>query len=579
MELTPHLVTLESFGLISLAQADPDLEFLFRHALVQDTAYESMLKADRKLLHHSVATALESHYANRLAELAPTLAYHFARAENTEKARGYFILAGESALSNYANAEAEKHYRAALDLAPPDNERTELLTRLGDALSNQDMYDEAIQAWVEAVQIFQSLGDWEGVARMYTRMARAAGTAHGGDPERGLTLCREGLVLLKDQPESSALAALLHEAGRACFYNGLLDEARSYCQQAYTLAERLDDQKTQAETLATLWGLLPAASPTEAVEGLNRAARIAETSGYLDTAGRIYHNLGFRLGFEMGDMGRGSEYIYKAVDIWRKLGSGASQFYSLDVVLIFAILRGNLSEAEDINRKLYALLNFTGDPAQGAIGLEGWAAWIARCRGEFEGLVERFQALLEGFKRHQISLDTFANVECTFAELLLELGDLSQAAEIAWEAKTLADQGFMEPVEPNSLLVAIYVRQGRVTEALQLLTATKKNAPEPGVLGDIWLWLAEARLAVAEQGWRDAFAAFEQAATSLSRYGVRWVHAQTLCEWAEAHLTRNAPGDVDLASELFHKSLALFEEMNVPNYADLVRQRLQLLAA
>ncbi len=54
MSLRAHLGKLEASGLIWLAQVEPELAYLFRHALVQDAAYVSLLKADRRILHRTV---------------------------------------------------------------------------------------------------------------------------------------------------------------------------------------------------------------------------------------------------------------------------------------------------------------------------------------------------------------------------------------------------------------------------------------------------------------------------------------------------------------------------------------------
>jgi tetratricopeptide (TPR) repeat protein len=222
------------------------------------------------------------------------------------------------------------------------------------------------------------------------RAARTAGTAHGGDAPRALALCREGLAAMEGQPESSALAALLHEAGRACFFNGLLDEARSFCQQALTLAERLGDVETQAETLATLWGLLPISSPEAAIAGLQRAALLAESAGRLDTAARIHHNLGFRLGIEQGELEQGRAHVQHSVELLRKIGAEASQFYSLDVSIILAFLLGDFADVEKTLKSLYALLHSVGNRDLGVVSLHGWEAWLLRCRGEWDAAREAF---------------------------------------------------------------------------------------------------------------------------------------------------------------------------------------------
>ncbi|MGQ5491103.1 hypothetical protein ACUH78_19890, partial [Thauera sp. ZXT1-4] len=80
----------------------PDLEYLFRHALLQDAAYGSLLKQERRELHGRVAEALEQLYPERRDELAPVLAMHFEQAGEHDKAVDYFIAGGRHALE--ANA-------------------------------------------------------------------------------------------------------------------------------------------------------------------------------------------------------------------------------------------------------------------------------------------------------------------------------------------------------------------------------------------------------------------------------------------------------------------------------------------
>lgn len=116
MTLAFHLATLESSGLIHLAQAEPELEYLFRHALVQDAAYEAMLKADRRLLHRAVGEALKRLYPERVDELAPLLSHHFVKSGEYSQALTYTKLAAEKAIQQYANEEAVMYLTRALDI-------------------------------------------------------------------------------------------------------------------------------------------------------------------------------------------------------------------------------------------------------------------------------------------------------------------------------------------------------------------------------------------------------------------------------------------------------------------------------
>ena len=189
MTLANALFTLEAAGLIRLATAQPELEYLFRHALVQDAAYASLVKADRRQLHQAIGEALERLYADRAAsqELAPLLARHFYEAGNDTRALKYFTLAGDAAARVYANAEAVLHYARALEVArrtpspPPSRsspmgEGVEVLQHLysgrGKALELSALYTEALANYAEMLSAARERADR--AMEFAALMARAA---------------------------------------------------------------------------------------------------------------------------------------------------------------------------------------------------------------------------------------------------------------------------------------------------------------------------------------------------------------------------------------------------------------------
>lgn len=117
MSTNGHLEFLEHAGLVQRVQIQPELEYLFRHALMQEAAYESLLKRERKRLHLAVGEVLEQLYPERLDDLALVLAQHFADGGQDQQALAYFKHAGDVAARVYANAEAVMHYRRALEIA------------------------------------------------------------------------------------------------------------------------------------------------------------------------------------------------------------------------------------------------------------------------------------------------------------------------------------------------------------------------------------------------------------------------------------------------------------------------------
>ncbi|HMA34128.1 MAG TPA: hypothetical protein VKY74_06555, partial [Chloroflexia bacterium] len=97
--VTRQLGLLEAAGLVRSAIDVPDPEYLFRHALVQDAAYSSLLKQDRRRLHQAVGETLEHLHTPRLDDLAGELARHFQAADDTARARRYYTQAGAAALA------------------------------------------------------------------------------------------------------------------------------------------------------------------------------------------------------------------------------------------------------------------------------------------------------------------------------------------------------------------------------------------------------------------------------------------------------------------------------------------------
>ena len=87
--------------------------FVFKHALTQDVAYDSLLSRRRRALHVEAARVLEALYGDRLEEITSTLAYHYARTDLIDESVTWLVRAAERAARVYANAEAILH----LDLA------------------------------------------------------------------------------------------------------------------------------------------------------------------------------------------------------------------------------------------------------------------------------------------------------------------------------------------------------------------------------------------------------------------------------------------------------------------------------
>jgi predicted ATPase len=104
----------ETLDLIQRAEGADD--YVFKHALVRDAVYNGLLSAPRSALHLKVAEQLERRNANRLGEIAETLAHHYAATTRADKAFAYLLMAGDKSLDVYSISAAEHYYREALGL-------------------------------------------------------------------------------------------------------------------------------------------------------------------------------------------------------------------------------------------------------------------------------------------------------------------------------------------------------------------------------------------------------------------------------------------------------------------------------
>ncbi len=159
-QVVPALTELMRLDLIVEVSRRPAPEYRFRHGLVQEVAYGSLLEPARRSLHRRIGEALEMLYGETNESVYGPIGRHFAEADEPERAARYLLLAGDAARAVYADHEAVEHYRRARTflrrLDDPERERDTLFkialvrhlafdyTRAGQA------YDAAFDCSTEA---------------------------------------------------------------------------------------------------------------------------------------------------------------------------------------------------------------------------------------------------------------------------------------------------------------------------------------------------------------------------------------------------------------------------------------------
>jgi tetratricopeptide (TPR) repeat protein len=346
-----YLETLELAGLLRRAQIEPELEYLFRHALVQEAAYESLLTRQREALHLAVAETIEALYPQRGEELAATLAMHYDRAGRADRAQHYCVQAAESAARRFANREAEAHLAQAIALAEhsplPEDELIRLYQRRGRLLEILGDYSAARDAYLELLaRAEKSDSDRMRLAALIplTTIHAIYSTLH--NPAEAERLGREALALAERLGEPRALSK--------ANWNLLLtyNFSENYSDRAIEFGQR-------AIAIAREHGLRE-----ELAYALHDSARALGTRGRLEAADSAYEeareifieigNLAMltdsytaqcEVQFFRGDYEKTVELGSTALDLSRRTANAWGQIYSLGSVAPALMEMGQVDEA------------------------------------------------------------------------------------------------------------------------------------------------------------------------------------------------------------------------------------------
>jgi class 3 adenylate cyclase/tetratricopeptide (TPR) repeat protein len=151
----------------------PDAIYEFKHALVQDAAYNSLLRSKRLQFHKRIADTLEAKFPETVASKPELLAHHFREAGVPAKAFAYAMRAGEAAAARYAPTEARARFQEALDLAhalPPSENaaraQIEAILKLASVAQNRSHYEIDLRNLEQARTSAEDLTDRASLCRI-----------------------------------------------------------------------------------------------------------------------------------------------------------------------------------------------------------------------------------------------------------------------------------------------------------------------------------------------------------------------------------------------------------------------------
>lgn len=232
------------------------LEFSFKHSLLREVAYDTVLKRERPTYHADVANWLIAHSGERVNSYATQIAEHFERAGENFKAAEYFSRAAQQAHAVCAYGEAIADLERALRLLEGETSseagalQLSIEVRLGDIYGSKGNYAEAKKHLEGAVMLARARGDQRNLATALGQLGRLL--FWQGDYEPARIHMEEALPLARALNDRPSEVFTLRQLGNIAFTVGAYDVAHRHYEESLTLARELNASIDIANALNAL---------------------------------------------------------------------------------------------------------------------------------------------------------------------------------------------------------------------------------------------------------------------------------------------------------------------------------------
>lgn len=436
-----QLKALETAELVQVAQRHPELAYLFRHGLIQEAAYNSLLKQQRRTLHQTIGEVLEQLSPQPTGALVPVLAHHFAAAGDVARAWHYYVQAGDHASAHYANAEAAEHYAQALALwhqhpqlvnNASAAQRQHLCVRYGRTLELLNRYPEAIAHYAAMVELAETRAD-----------------------------------------PALRLTALIKQIIARALPTGVIEDALAQTQvaDAKALAQALGDPVAEAQVF---WGQLllcrSANKIPEAIACGEQALALARGISPPEPLAFILGDLATCYHFAR-QPAQARAAAQEAQALWRQLGNWPMLADTLTRMASAATHSGDYAQALALTREAEQLSLLTANTWGQAFSLIGAGqAWL--------GLGEIAQALATALAAFHLGLRERLNFVLTWAcpalvETYLAIGGVTAAAEVVQQLGVYTDKNPAYRIVTYVLLGQVQLAQGQWQAAQDSLKAVE----------------------------------------------------------------------------------------------------------
>lgn len=490
--LRRRLETLQRVDLTPLEEPEPNLQYIFKHILTQEVAYESLLHARRRDLHGQVALHYETTYRQLgLEEYFDLLAYHFGRSAYREQALEYAIRAGDRARAAYANDAAIRYYSTALRLLQEQGQAhtlrwVDLQFNLAEVYVHVGRYEEAILGYQLAMQVAGQ--NWTAVQQ--ARALRKIGWTHQlqGQYKEALDWLVRAKEVAESDPsaaESRQMARILADMGavyirKADFAAGthLVEQALALLTRLPEDAERLLDEGwayTRLGVAHTHQGNLQ-----QAKSFFEQSLKFRGQAGDLVGVATLHNNLGYVAHHLEGDIRAAIESYRQSLRVCHQIGYRSMMALAGNNLGQAYQASGNYRQAIAHHQQSLQLFQEMGD-LHGIASTYDNLGMAYHRRGDYERAMEYHHLSLE-IKRRQEDTFQVANSLINIAAVCRDRGHHDEALGCAEQALAIFEEigGRLYLAETYTVLAEVSLMCGENDLAHQYATLALETAQETG---------------------------------------------------------------------------------------------------
>ncbi len=434
--------------------AKTSINYIFKHALMRDAAYEMQLKSRLRELHKMAGQAYEAIYAQDLSTFYADVAFHFEQAAILDKTVTYLQKAGDQAKANYQNQDALDFYDRLLSNLPDSHLEEKI--EVGHSLETEpvvvkDVTGLRTDILLNIGGILMLIGKWDKARQVFSksrasakkqndkiRLAKANGALGGvldaqSEHDQAMTYFEQALKLRRELDDELGIARTLGEIGDNFLKRGAGDQALKYYQERITLSQKLADRIGIAKSIIRIGNIyygqsnykkaleyyeeylkmgqefddkliiskayanigtvrLHLGDYEQAAACYRKRLQLNEEIGHKAGISTVLGNLGV-LYYYRDDYDMAMEYYQQKTKIDRELGNKAGLCKVIADIGVIHMLKGDYKQATGSYREALAIAEAIGDKAR-ITYIVGNIGGVYKETGDYERALHCFEKQL-----------------------------------------------------------------------------------------------------------------------------------------------------------------------------------------